>query len=240
MIPARELQFRVGQSIASVSALLVEPPDPQCLLVLAHGAGAGMRHPFLEAVSRDLAGRGIATFRYQFPYMEARQKRPDPPPVLEATVLAAVETAARALPGPPILAGGKSMGGRMTSSAASDKWLPGVRGLVFLGFPLHPPGRPAIERGEHLDRVPLPLLFLQGTRDEFAELSLITEVCRRLGSRATLHVVEGADHSFEVLKRSNRPPADVLAELGETIASWSGSLWKIPQAPRPTLSAKGE
>lgn len=240
MIPARELRFNVGLSIAQVSALLVEPPDPRCLLVLAHGAGAGMRHPFLEQVSQDLARRGVATFRYQFPYMEARQKRPDPPPVLEATVLAAVETAARTLPGPPLLAGGKSMGGRMTSWTASDKWLPGVRGLVFLGFPLHPPGRPGIERGEHLDRVQLPMLFLQGTRDEFAGMDLITGVCRRLGSRATLHVVDAADHSFKVLKRSGRTAAGVMDELVAAICDWADPIVTVPLASRPVATRKGD
>ena len=231
--PARELQFNVGMSVARVSALLVEPQDPRCLYVLAHGAGAGMRHPFLERVAQELADRSIATFRYQFPYMEAGEPRTDSPPVIEATVVAAVNAAADTLPGPPLIAGGKSFGGRMTSYTASDKWLPGVRGLVFLGFPLHAPRRPAIKRAEHLDQVQMPLLFLQGTRDEFAQLDLIRGVCERLGPRARLHVVEGADHSFKVLKRSGRTESEVMAELADTIRDWATTLLRIPRAPRP-------
>ncbi|MGH7644577.1 MAG: alpha/beta hydrolase family protein [Gemmatimonadales bacterium] len=204
--------------------MLVRPPGARWLYVLTHGAGAGMRHPFLEAVARALADRQIATFRYQFPYMERRERRPDPPGVLEATVRAAVGAAAAAAPGLPLVAGGKSLGGRMTSSAAAKQPLDAVRGLVFLGFPLHPPKRPASERAAHLDRVALPMLFLQGTRDDLADLSLLEPVCRRLGPRATLHVVEGADHSFRVLKRSGRTDAEVLEELADAVVGWLRTL----------------
>ena len=207
-----------------MSALLQRPPEARLLYVLAHGAGAGMRHPFLESVARALAERGIATFRYQFPYVEAQTRRPDPPGVLEATVRSAVAAAASAAPGLPLVAGGKSLGGRMTSNAQAKQPLPGVRGLVFLGFPLHPPKRPGDARAEHLSAVQVPMLFLQGTRDDLAELQLLEPVCRRLGDRATLHVVEGADHSFRVLKRSGRNDADVLEELVDTVATWSGKL----------------
>ena len=207
-----------------MSALLQRPPEARLLYVLAHGAGAGMRHPFLESVARALAERGIATFRYQFPYVEAQMRRPDPPGVLEATVRSAVAAAASAAPGLPLVAGGKSLGGRMTSNAQAKQPLPGVRGLVFLGFPLHPPKRAGDARAEHLSAVQVPMLFLQGTRDDLAELQLLEPVCRRLGDRATLHVVEGADHSFRVLKRSGRNDADVLEELVDTVATWSGKL----------------
>ncbi len=204
-----------------MSALLQRPPDARLLYVLAHGAGAGMRHPFLASVARALAGRGIATLRYQFPYVEAQARRPDPPGVLEATVRSAVAAAASAVPGLPLVAGGKSLGGRMTSNAQAKQPLPGVRGLVFLGFPLHPPKRPGDARAEHLSAVQVPMLFLQGTRDDLAELRLLEPVCHRLGDRATLHVVEGADHSFRVLKRSGRSDEEVVAELGEAVANWA-------------------
>ncbi len=207
-----------------MSALLQRPPEARLLYVLAHGAGAGMRHPFLASMASALAERGIATFRYQFPYVEAQTRRPDPPGVLEATVRSAVAAAASAAPGLPLVAGGKSLGGRMTSNAQAKQPLPGVRGLVFLGFPLHPPKRPGDARAEHLSAVQVPMLFLQGTRDDLAELQLLEPVCRRLGDRATLHVVEGADHSFRVLKRSGRNDADVLEELVDTVATWSGKL----------------
>jgi len=204
-----------------VSALLQRPPDARLLYVLAHGAGAGMRHPFLASVARVLSGRGIATLRYQFPYVEAQARRPDPPGVLEATVRSAVAAAASAVPGLPLVAGGKSLGGRMTSNAQAKQPLPGVRGLVFLGFPLHPPKRPGDARAEHLNAVQVPMLFLQGTRDDLSELRLLEPVCHRLGDRATLHVVEGADHSFRVLKRSGRSDEEVVAELGDAVANWA-------------------
>jgi len=207
-----------------VPDLLVRPADAWLLFVLAHGAGAGMRHRFLEAVATALAQRGVATFRYQFPYMDTGGGRPDPPAVLEAAVRAAVERASAAAPGLPLVAGGKSLGGRMTSSAAAASPLPGVRGLVFLGFPLHPPGQPGIKRADHLDRVSVPLLFLQGTRDTFAQPDLLVPVIGRLGARVTLHLVDGGDHSFAVLKRSGRTPEQVMDELADTVAGWARSL----------------
>jgi len=214
-----ELELDLGSDLGSVSALLERPPDAWLLYVLAHGAGAGMRHAFLESISAALAARGVATMRYQFPYMEAGSRRPDSPAVAEATVRAAVIQAGLAVPELPLIAGGKSFGGRMTSGAAASS-LPGVRGLAFLGFPLHPPGRPGTRRADHLVRVELPMLFLQGTRDQFAQTDLITGVCHRLGGRATLHLVEGADHSFGVPKSSGRTAAEVLAELADTLVEW--------------------
>lgn len=209
--------------IGDVSGLLLVPNGARLLYVLAHGAGAGMRHPFLESIAQRLAERGIGTLRYQFPYMERRSKRPDPPAVATAVVRAAVAEAARAAPGLPLLAGGKSFGGRMTSTAQAEEPLPGVRGLVFLGFPLHPPGRPDDKRAEHLARVQIPMLFLQGTRDEFADLKLLQPVVLRLGERATLHLVEGGNHSFKVPKRSGGANREVMAELVTAIAEWTTS-----------------
>jgi predicted alpha/beta-hydrolase family hydrolase len=214
--------LRVGER--SVSVLLLRPPGARWLLVLAHGAGAGMRHRFLEAAAARLAARGIATFRYQFPYMEAGSGRPDRPPKLVAAVRAAVAAAAREAPGLPLLAGGKSMGGRMTSTAAAEEPLPGVRGLVFFGFPLHPPGRPGTERAAHLAAVSAPMLFLQGTRDDFAGLDLLRPVLAPLGALATLHVVDGADHSFGVRKASGRTGEEVLDELADAVAAWADAL----------------
>lgn len=214
-----QLDIPVGERVGRVSALLEHPRGARALYVLAHGAGAGMRHAFMQAVATGLAGRGIATLRYQFPYIEAGGRRPDPPGVLEATVRAAVARAADVAPGTPLVAGGKSLGGRMTSTAAAKTPLPGVRGLVFLGFPLHAPGKPGTERAGHLQGVQIPMLFLQGTRDALAELSLVRGVCERL-PKGTLHVVEGGDHSFAVLKRSGRTEAEVMAELADTILAW--------------------
>jgi len=215
MIASAELR------IGDVSGLLLRPDDARLLCVLAHGAGAGMRHPFLEAIARRLAERGVATLRYQFPYMEGRARRPDPPGVAAATVRAAVAEAARLAPGLPLVAGGKSFGGRMTSTAQAEEPLPGVRGLVFLGFPLHPPGRPGDSRAEHLGQVHIPMLFLQGTRDDFADLKLLRPVVKRLGARASLHLVEGGDHSFKVLKRSGRTDGEIMGDLVEAIVEWS-------------------
>jgi predicted alpha/beta-hydrolase family hydrolase len=180
-----------------------------------------MRHPFLEALASLLADRDIATFRYQFPYMEDGRKRPDPPHLLEATVRSAADVASQEAGGLPLLAGGKSMGGRMTSSAAAKTPLSGILGLVFLGFPLHPPGRPGDQRAEHLSSVDLPMLFLQGTRDGFARRDLLEPVCARLGARATLHIVEGGDHSFKVLKRSGRTAEEVMEELAQVVSTWT-------------------
>jgi len=221
MAASVELRIAVGERAGDVSGLLVRPDGARLLYLLAHWAGAGMRHPFLETVARQLDGRGIATLRYQFPYMERRASRPDPPAVAAATVRAAAAEAARVAPGLPLVAGGKSFGGRMTSTAQAEAPLPGVRGLVFLGFPLHPPGRPDDKRAEHLAQVRIPMLFLQGDRDEFADLKLLKPVVKRLGDRATLHLVEGGDHSFHVLKRSGRTDADVMGELVQAMVDFT-------------------
>jgi predicted alpha/beta-hydrolase family hydrolase len=189
-------------------------------LALAHGAGAGMTHPFMADVAGELAERGIATLRYQFPYMEQGSKRPDTPAVAQATVRAAVAEAARRLPALPLFAGGKSFGGRMTSQAQAALPLPGVRGLVFLGFPLHPAGKPDDKRAEHLADVKVPMLFLQGTRDALAELALLRPVVERLGSRAALKVFEDADHSFHLPARGGRTDAQVRAAMLDALALW--------------------
>jgi predicted alpha/beta-hydrolase family hydrolase len=191
---------------------------------MAHGAGAGMRHRFLEAMADRLAQRHVATFRYQFPYLERGQRRPDPPARLHATVRAAVREAARAVPTLRLAAGGKSMGGRMTSRAQAEEPMAGVEALAFLGFPLHPAGKPGTDRAAHLRDVQLPQLFLQGTRDALADLDLLRPVLAPLGTRARLHVVDGADHSFHVLKRSGRTDHEVLDELADTLAFWLESL----------------
>jgi uncharacterized protein len=216
-----ELRFEASRSSGEVSALLERPPGARWLLVFGHGAGAGMRHRFMEDAAKALAGMGVATFRYQFPYTEKRSRGPDPQPILLATVRAAVEAARGAAGDLPLLAGGKSMGGRMTSLASSQEALPGVHGLVFFGFPLHPPGDPGTSRAEHLERVEAPMLFLQGTRDKLADLALLRPVLERLGPRATLHVVEGADHSFALPKSSGRGLPEVLHELAETVVHWA-------------------
>ena len=224
MTATTELRIAVGEREGEVSELLLRPDSARALYVLAHGAGAGMRHPFLEQIAGLLAERGIGTVRYQFPYMERRASRPDPPAVAAATVRAVVAEAARVAPGLPLVAGGKSFGGRMTSTAQAEQPLPGVRGLVFLGFPLHPPGRPGDARAEHLTRVQIPMLFLQGTRDDFADLKLLRPVVQRLGERATLHLVDGGDHSFKVLKSAGRTADQVMTELAATIGGWATSL----------------
>jgi predicted alpha/beta-hydrolase family hydrolase len=224
MTASVELRITVGERAGDVSGLLLRPDGARLVYVLAHGAGAGMRHPFLEATSQRLAERSVATLRYQFPYMEQRARRPDAPAVAAATVRAVVVEAARAAPGLPLVAGGKSFGGRMTSTAQAEQPLPGVRGLVFLGFPLHPPGRPGDSRAEHLAQIQIPMLFLQGDRDDFADLQLLRPVVERLGERAALHIVEGGDHSFKVLKRSGRTDSDVMGELVDAIVEWAGRL----------------
>jgi predicted alpha/beta-hydrolase family hydrolase len=204
----------------SVSGLLQAPPGARACLVLAHGAGAGMAHPFMAAVAEGLAARGVATLRYQFPYMERGAKRPDSPSVAQGTVRAAVAEAARLVPQLPLFAGGKSFGGRMTSQAQAESPLPGVRGLAFLGFPLHPPGRASDERGEHLSRVQIPMLFLQGSRDDFADMALLRPLVERLGARAMLKIFADADHSFHVPARSGRKDAEVREELTGALAGW--------------------
>jgi uncharacterized protein len=218
--------------LGEVSALWQCPENARWLLVLAHGAGAGMSHPFLEKLSTELAGAEIATFRYQFPYMEERRRVPDSPPVLTSTVRAAVRMAGETSPDLPILAGGKSMGGRMTSQAAAEHRpeLEKVRGLVFLGFPLHPPGRPGTKRAEHLAQVKKPMLFLQGTRDQFADLNLLRPICADLGAMATLHEIETADHSFHVLKSSGKTDAEIIRELAQAVRAWADTL---PQSAVP-------
>lgn len=221
------IDIHVSDRSGDVSAILLRPPDAWALYVVAHGAGAGMRHPFLETIARRLAERGIATLRYQFPYMEAGGSRPDSPAVAEATVQAAVAKAREVAPELPLVAGGKSFGGRMTSNAAAHLGLPGVLGIAFLGFPLHAPKQPGESRAEHLAAVGLPMLFLQGTRDTFADLGLITSVCARL-PRATLHVVEGGDHSFAVPKASGRTGAEVMDELATAVAEWCRSIIATP------------
>jgi predicted alpha/beta-hydrolase family hydrolase len=203
-----------------VSGLLQGPDDARACYVVAHGAGAGMAHPFMTAVAGALAARGIATLRYQFPYMEGRSKRPDPPKVAHAAVRAAVAEAARRLPGMALFAGGKSFGGRMTSQAQAASPLPDVRGLVFLGFPLHPAGRPSDQRGMHLSDVRIPMLFLQGTRDALADLSQLQPLVVRLGHRATLTLFPDADHSFHVLARTGRKDAEVLTDIAEAAVRW--------------------
>ncbi|HYQ96087.1 MAG TPA: alpha/beta family hydrolase [Candidatus Eisenbacteria bacterium] len=224
MTQATELRFEASRSSGEVSALLERPDTARWLMVLGHGAGAGMRHRFMDAAAAALAARDIATFRYQFPYVEKRASRPDPQPILLATVQSAVAAARAAAGDLPLLAGGKSMGGRMTSLAYAKDPLSGVRGIVFFGFPLHPAGAPDTARAEHLERVTAPMLFLQGTRDKLADLDLLRPAIGRMGARATLHVVEGADHSFEVPKRSGRTAADVLEELAQTVATWADVL----------------
>lgn len=224
MLDVRDLSFEVENSASAVSAVALRPSGADCMFAMAHGAGAGMRHPFMEGMAQALADRRVATLRYNFPYMEEGKRRPDPPHLLESTVRSAVEVAGEVAGGLPLLAGGKSMGGRMTSGAAAREPLREVRGLVFLGFPLHAPGREGKGRAEHLRGLDLPMLFLQGTRDRLARLDLIEEVCVELGPRATLRVIDGADHSFAVPKRSGRSVEQVRAELADTIRDWGRSL----------------
>lgn len=216
---AQRLRIAVSPSEA-VSALLVQPSQPRACYVFAHGAGAGMTHASMEAIAAGLAERGIASLRYQFSYMEKGSKRPDPPALAHAAVRAAVTEAARCYRALPLIAGGKSFGGRMTSQAQAAAPLPGVRGLAFLGFPLHPAGKPASGRARHLTDVKIPMLFLQGTRDALAELSLLRPVVKGLGSRATLHLLEAADHSFHVLKSSGRNDRAVMDEALDAFAAW--------------------
>jgi predicted alpha/beta-hydrolase family hydrolase len=204
----------------TVSGLAQIPRESKACYVLAHGAGAGMSHPFMTSVANGLAERGIGTLRYQFPYMEQRGKRPDPPKVAHTAVRAAVLEAAHLCPELPLFAGGKSFGGRMTSQAQAIMPLPGVRGLIFLGFPLHPAGKPSEERAEHLFEVKEPMLFLQGTRDELALLPLLESVCQKLGERANLKLFQEADHSFHVPARTGRKDPEVLAEVLDAIAQW--------------------
>lgn len=208
------------EGAGTVSGLAQIPPQARAGLVLAHGAGAGMAHPFMAAVAEGLAARGIASLRYQFPYMERGSRRPDAPALAQATVRAAVAEAARLAPGLALFAGGKSFGGRMSSQAQAAAPLPGVRGLAFFGFPLHPPGKPGVERAAHLFQVQVPLLFLQGTRDEFAQLDLLRPLVGKLGAVARLELFDDADHSFHVPARTGRKDSAIMAEALDTLAAW--------------------
>jgi predicted alpha/beta-hydrolase family hydrolase len=214
----------ISQGTIAVSAVLVRPANARACLVLAHGAGAGMSHPFMETVAAGLGERGIASLRYQFPYMEKGGKRPDPPAVAHAAVRAAVKEAGRCCPGLPLLAGGKSFGGRMTSQAQAIAPLPGVRGLAFLGFPLHPAGKPSTSRAAHLSDVKIPMLFLQGTRDDLAEMALLEPVVKGLAGLASLHLVREGDHSLHVPARSGRNNREVMNEVLDMLSAWIGGL----------------
>jgi predicted alpha/beta-hydrolase family hydrolase len=223
----RTLSIAVGET-HRVSGLLQVPAQPKACYVLAHGAGAGMTQPFLVSVAAELGERGIATLRFQFPYMEAGAKRPDPPALAHATVRAAVDEAVRQVPDLPLIAGGRSFGGRMTSQAHAASALPGVRGIVFLGFPLHPVGNPSDERAEHLFEVNVPMLFLQGTRDTLADLELLQPVIDRLGARATLHLLQGADHAFHVPGRPGRKDPEVRHAMLDALAAWVDTVLASP------------
>jgi len=219
-VTAKDVQIAVNANVGMVSALLLRPPSAKALLVIAHGAGAGMRHRFMEESAAKLAGHGIASLRYQFPYMEKRSKRPDSESRLTDTVRAAAATARKLAGDLPLFAGGKSMGGRMTSLAAAKQPLEEVRGLVYFGFPLHAPGHPGAERGAHLAEVPLPMLFLQGSRDALADLKLLKPLCRKLGERIELSVIEGGDHSFHMLKSSGHSDEQALSDVIKKAAVW--------------------
>jgi predicted alpha/beta-hydrolase family hydrolase len=219
VLKTEALELNVPDSIR-VSAEIVAPSASRACYVFAHGAGAGMNHPSMTSVARGLADFGIATLRFQFPYMERGSKRPDPPPLCHATIRAAVESAASRFPGTPLIAGGRSFGGRMTSQAQALQPLPGVRGLVFLGFPLHPAGKPDTTRADHLADVELPMLFVQGTRDELATRSLLEPIVKTLRPRATVHWLEDADHSFRVPARTGRKAPEVLAEALHAVSAW--------------------
>jgi predicted alpha/beta-hydrolase family hydrolase len=229
MAVSRAITLQVSDS-RTVSGLLDLPANARACFVFAHGAGAGMNHASMSCVADDLSQQGIATLRYQFPYMESGSRRPDPPALCHATVRAAVMEAARLAPDLPLVAGGRSFGGRMTSQAQAIAPLPGVAGLAFLAFPLHPAGRPSQERAEHLSDVNIPMLFLQGTRDELAELQLLQPVVQRLGARATLKLLQDADHSFHVRASSGRRDADVRQELVHALVDWiAGLTWPTPR-----------
>src|SRR5438874_9819930 len=216
---AQPMTIAVGDA-HRVSGLLQVPPEAHACYVLAHGAGAGMAHPFMAAVANGLAERSIATLRYQFPYVEQGSRRPDAPKLAHATVRAAVVEASRLVPELVLFAGGKSFGGRMTSQAQAASPLPGVRGLVFLGFPLHPAGQPSDERGKHLFGVQIPMLFMQGTRDQLADSRLLQAVVGKLGARASLELFQDADHSFHVPALTGRKDSDVMAEMAQALADW--------------------
>ena len=222
VVTPQPLKLKV-EGADAVSALLLRPAGARACFVFAHGAGAGMTHEFMERVAASLCDSGIATLRYQFPYMEKASKRPDAPPLAHAAVRAAVAEAARCCPGLALFAGGKSFGGRMTSQAQAIAPLAGVRGLAFLGFPLHPAGKPSDARAAHLGEIGVPMLFIQGTRDKLAELTLLEPVVKRLGASASLHPVVEADHSFHVLARSGRNDREVMREIVDTLSDWIGA-----------------
>lgn len=222
-VKTQELKLDIVR-IGAVSAILMQPDNARACYVLAHGAGAGMRHASMDKIAEGLADRGIATFRFNFPYMENKQGRPDQPAVAHATIRAAVDEAARLCPGVTLVAGGKSFGGRMTSQAQAKTPLPDVKGLAFLGFPLHADKKPSTQRAEHLAHVEIPMLFLQGTRDGLADLGLLKPVVAALGAKAMLHEIEGGDHSFAVLKKSGRTNEEALAEVLDTLAAWINEL----------------
>ena len=237
-ISAQKLDITIEDGAASVSALLICPTQAHACFVFAHGAGAGMTHPFMETVAFGLGERGVATLRYQFPYMEKGSRRPDPPAIAQAAVRAAVAEAGRCCSGLLLIAGGKSFGGRMTSQAQAVAPLEGVHGLAFLGFPLHPSGKPSSDRAKHLSEIHIPMLFVQGTRDTLAELRLLQPLVDRLGPSASLHLVKQADHSFHVLARSGRNDRETTDEILDAFAAWVGAIEARRQKkePRP-LSA---
>ena len=224
--------LRISLGDQSVSALLIRPEDAKALYLFAHGAGAGMTHRSMASNAEGLAARGIATLRYQFPYMEKGSKRPDPPGIAHAAVRAAAAEARKTAPDLPLFAGGRSFGGRMTSQTQAGSPLPGVRGLAFLGFPLHPTGKPGIERAEHLSRVEVPMLFVSGARDALAEMDLLGPVIANLGDRATLHVVADADHSLKVPAKSGRTAAEAEAEALDAMAEWMIDLSRCQEGGR--------
>jgi predicted alpha/beta-hydrolase family hydrolase len=215
------LRFKASESSGDVSAILMRPEHSRWLLLLAHGAGAGIKHPFMEQLALSLAEHKIATLRYMFPYMEQGKRAPNPPPILLKTVRSAVNTASTIAPDLDLLAGGKSLGGRMTSTAAARETLPGVQGIVFFGFPLHAPGKPGRERGDHLFEVKVPMLFLQGSRDKLADLHLLEPLCADIGKNAHLYILADADHSFKVPKRTGKTDHEIFVELAQTVRSWS-------------------
>ncbi len=226
-ISTKNLHFQASKSSGEVSAILMNPEDAEYLLVLSHGAGAGMSHPFMEKMSNKLAEEKVGVFRYQFPYFENGKRSPDPPNILMATVRSAIEKASKELGGLEIFAGGKSLGGRMTSNAAAKEPLYNIKGIVFFGFPLHAPNKPSADRAEHLFKVNVPMLFLQGTRDKLADLSLLKPICKKLKDKGELHIIEGADHSFLVLKSSGKNDEEVIEELAKTTKDWIEKIHNI-------------
>jgi predicted alpha/beta-hydrolase family hydrolase len=220
------MEIQVNES-SRVSALWQAPAQALACYVFAHGAGAGMAHPFMQSMADELGTRGIATLRYQFPYVERGSRRPDPPQLCHATARAAVLKAAELAPALPCFAGGKSFGGRMTSQAQAASPLPGVRGLIFLGFPLHPAGRPSDARGQHLCEVRIPMLFLQGTRDDLADLSLLEPLIERLGSRATLRLFQDANHSYHARASAGVTDAEIRARLAQQLTDWVRAVLEV-------------